>query len=378
MQKNNQPSIAFLCGCLEPGKDGVGDYVRRLGAELVAQGYRITFVALNDRLTSAILTDDQVLEDLAISCLRLPASLKKEKKLVTAKKWISDFDPEWLSLQYVPYSFQEKGIPIGFSKQLATLGTGRKWHIMFHEIYVGMEKQAPLKYRLVGNVQSNIIGRMIKKLQPKVIHTHSVIYSEYLSKLTKELIHRLPLFSNIPMNANQVVSQNQQKLIFVLFGWIHQNSPVDNFIQEILKYSKTHKKEVVLQLIGKSDGEKQGWIKAFETAKLEVQDLGEQSPQYISKILSEATFGLTTTPYALVEKSGTVSAMLEHDLPVICIAKPWTPLGIDNYEIAIPIQEYQPGSLEAIINKEYILEIQPTVQSTAKKMATDLSAYFEN
>ena len=30
--------IVFICGCLEPGKDGVGDYTRRLSAELIDHG----------------------------------------------------------------------------------------------------------------------------------------------------------------------------------------------------------------------------------------------------------------------------------------------------------------------------------------------------
>ena len=40
--------IIFLCGSLEPGRDGVGDYVLLLSGELVRQGHQASIIALND------------------------------------------------------------------------------------------------------------------------------------------------------------------------------------------------------------------------------------------------------------------------------------------------------------------------------------------
>ena len=40
--------IAFLCGSLEPGFDGVGDYVRMLASEVIVQGHQAVIVAIND------------------------------------------------------------------------------------------------------------------------------------------------------------------------------------------------------------------------------------------------------------------------------------------------------------------------------------------
>jgi hypothetical protein len=42
--------ILFVCSCLEPGLDGVGDYTRRLAVELVALGHSCTLLALADGL----------------------------------------------------------------------------------------------------------------------------------------------------------------------------------------------------------------------------------------------------------------------------------------------------------------------------------------
>jgi Trk K+ transport system NAD-binding subunit len=41
--------IAFICGSLEPGRDGVGDYTRRLAGELVKQQHEVLVIAFNDR-----------------------------------------------------------------------------------------------------------------------------------------------------------------------------------------------------------------------------------------------------------------------------------------------------------------------------------------
>ena len=40
--------FAFICGSLEPGRNGVGDYTRRLAGELAAQGHECLLVSLND------------------------------------------------------------------------------------------------------------------------------------------------------------------------------------------------------------------------------------------------------------------------------------------------------------------------------------------
>jgi hypothetical protein len=45
--------------------------------------------------------------------------------------------------------------------------------------------------------------------------------------------------------------------------------------------------------------------------------LGEQPPDRISEVFATTHFGIATTPWALVGKSGTVAAMREHGLPVI-------------------------------------------------------------
>ena len=41
--------ILFFCGSAEPGKDGVGDYTRRLCGELLRIGHETQILSLFDR-----------------------------------------------------------------------------------------------------------------------------------------------------------------------------------------------------------------------------------------------------------------------------------------------------------------------------------------
>src|SRR5215210_3802535 len=128
--------ILFLCGSLEPGRDGVGDYTRRLAGELIRQGNKTFIISLNDRYVSEVFKTIQHDDATAISVLRLPSNLVTKKKMQFARKWIDNENPEWLSLQYVPFSFHTKGLPFRLSKLLRGLGKGRKWQIMFHELWL--------------------------------------------------------------------------------------------------------------------------------------------------------------------------------------------------------------------------------------------------
>mgnify|MGYP003474349261 CR=1 FL=1 len=40
--------ILFICGSLEPGKDGVGDYTRRFCGELLKMNYEVQILSIND------------------------------------------------------------------------------------------------------------------------------------------------------------------------------------------------------------------------------------------------------------------------------------------------------------------------------------------
>ena len=64
-------NIAFICGSLEPGKDGVGDYLQRLGLELLQQGHKVSLIAIHDHFVVEDNLEPQDTVDLTFSIIRL-------------------------------------------------------------------------------------------------------------------------------------------------------------------------------------------------------------------------------------------------------------------------------------------------------------------
>ena len=324
-------TILFLCGSLAPGHDGVGDYTRRLAGELMRQGHIAAIVALNDKKIDVLENTTQVTDGIEVPVLRLPSVLANKERYAEAKLYIDEFNPEWLSLQYVPFSFQDKGLPWGLGRQLAKFGKGRKWHVMFHELWVGMNVEASVKLKLWGEIQRLILRKTLWQLKPIAVHTQTKVYQYQLSKLGCKANY-LPLFGNIPFVQGTVcVKSATDKISFVIFGSIHEGAPVEDFAKQVKAYSIANKIQVELTFVGRCGAEQANWIRAWSEQSLPYKVMGEQTPEKISEVLSASNWGITTTPLLLAEKSGTVAAMLEHGMTVICVARKWT---IKNYNLS--------------------------------------------
>lgn len=347
--------IVFLCGCLEPDRDGVGDYTRRLAAESIRQGHFSTVLSLNDKYVSDKFNDIQRSEGTDLSVLRLPAAWAMKVRLGYAKKYIDDFNPDWLSLQFVIFGFHRKGLPLGLGNQLLPLGLGRRWHIMFHELWLGMEMCTPKKHLLWGWAQRQLIKSLISTLNPKIIHTNTILYQQQLAKLGFIAQH-LSLFGNIPKvystdeRLNSIEPFKIGKSInFILFAQIFPDSPVDDFLDDVVMYASKNEVEITLTIIGRCGSEQEVWADKWAATGMAVNILGSQPANNISKALGTASIGISTTPAALIEKSGSVAAMLEHGLPVICVPFRWEPKNFKELKLPSGIMLYKKGNLEAIL-----------------------------
>lgn len=344
--------IIFVCGSLESGRTGVGDYTRRLAVELNKNGHQTALMGLNDPFCVGISENIQEFEGCKIRTLRLGRSELSKTRYSRAASWIDFIDPDWISLQYVPYSFNPKGLPLKLTKNLIKLGKGRQWQIMFHELWVGMEKKVSVKTLFLKSIQKKMIRNMIFHLEPGVIHTQSSMYLNELDKLGFKAIY-LPLFSNIP-NLNNAKKQNghldpYKNNSLILFGSIHPNAPVQSFTKEIAEFVGKYGYRMSLILLGRCGSEQENWIRSWESQGLEVKVYGEQSPENISKILLTSIAGISTTPLAKLEKSGAVAAMREHGLPVICAARTWQHQDQKRIKLPEGTTVYEKGKLEKIL-----------------------------
>lgn len=360
---------------MEPGRDGVGDYTRRLAGELARQGHAVACVALNDLFVTSEFDGRQYSEGVLVPTLRLPTGLSESARFEHARHWIARFTPDWISLQFVPFSFHPKGLPLGLPYRLASLGKGCKWHVMLHELWVGMDTDAPLKHIWWGGAQRFIIKSLLSRLKPSVVHTQSHLYLAYLAELGVQAEH-LPLFSNIPLLSTPLPETGERADgtptdTLVLFGGIHPGAPVEDLAAEAAHYSRSQAIRVKLMIVGRCGTEQERWADVWRAHKLPVEIAGEQSAEQISAILRRASLGIATTPMALIEKSGAVSAMRAHGLTVLCVARRWYPRGGLQVQAPSGVIEYRKGSLTACLDSGL-------VQQGADNQSDVVSAQLSN
>jgi hypothetical protein len=369
--------IVFICGSFEPGRDGVGDYVRRLSEKLIGQGHHIAVAAINDKhITTIINHPSSSGEEIAVQ--RLPLNLSDKERFSLLKSFIDDFNPDWISLQFVSFSFHPKGLVFGLAKNLLYAGKGRKWHIMFHELWVGMTEERSRKEAVWGMMQRELIRDLIKKIKPSVIHTHTRLYQKQLEKFDARTI-LLPLFSNIPVMDSGQVNQKIAKgitaadpLRIVIFGGIHRGAPVKELAHEAVAYGKAKSVDLELVIVGRNGKEQQQWADEWTAAGLKVTQMGEQDAAKVSEILTGTSFGIFTTPIALVEKSGSVAAMREHGNHLLCVSQRWSPIGIELENNPFGIIDYKEGNLEHFFSVKPDFSYMPTLSGVAEQFIANL------
>lgn len=371
--------IIFLCGSLEPGRDGVGDYTRRLAATLIKQGCQVVMISLRDNSVHQFTTTSQNCGYEFVPVFRLPATMNSTTRFTKIKECVSLFNPDWISLQYVPFAFHPKGLPFGLARSLNTLGKGIRWHIMVHELWVGMDQEASLKFIYWGWLQKQLIKSLLTKLKPAVTHTQSNLYIKMLEKIGIKADH-LPLFGNIPVvfnasenNFKYGVSNGAHKTVsFVVFGNIHHSAPIELFANEARLYKINSGVNVVLKTIGRCGTEQTHWEKTWREAGLTIEILGEQPEDIISQVLSMASFGISTTPASLIEKSGTVAAMREHGLAVLCVSRSWHPRGFQELQLPEGVIQYKEGELKEFITAHPHKNNSTNISDISRQMTNSL------
>jgi hypothetical protein len=364
-------NIVFICSSLEPGHDGVGDYTRRLSAALIKAGHNCAILSLNDRHSKDTLKSTQRADGVDVPVLRLSSGIEIKKRFAIAKEWVDKIDPQWLSLQFVPFGYHPKGLKLGLSKLLLTLSNGRSWHMMFHELWVGIANEESKKLHLWGQTQRALIKSLVKNLKPAVIHTQTRLYQTLLAKMSFKAGY-LPLYSNISVVAGINVDSSAG-VSFVVFGAIHDRAPIQQFAKEAAQYAEKFKLPVTLIIIGRGNNEQQRWADAWSAAGLTVNRLGELPAEQISEVLSASTIGLSATALAVIEKSGSYAAMREHCLPVISVSKAWTPIGVAKPAIPEGVTEYTIGNLEECIAGSKFIPYNSSVEQVSAKFAQALT-----
>jgi len=319
--KNTSVNIAIICGCLEPGKDGVGDYSRVLASFLQTHSYRVLMIATNDFFVEKI-TDCQ---NKNLSFFRLPnTGINDVERSQYILEKLEQFECQIVSIQYVPFSFHSKGLAFNMVKLSETIGKKYFLHFMFHELWVGMAREDSFKFKLWGWLQKKIIQKTLQKSRPALIHTQLDLYKQQLERLTSQPIHKIPLVSNLDLKTtNRTVSDNPIKAI--LFGGIYPGTPAEAFLEEFKTYLKQKQHQLHIHFVGNNGQYLNDWTTACQKTGIAYDIAGMQAAEKIGEIVSECHLAICTTPYVLIEKSGSAIAMLQAGLPVVCVARQWNP-----------------------------------------------------
>jgi len=324
--------IVFLCGSLDIGRDGVGDYTRRLAAQLIREGHSCEIISLNETNLDMSILEKQFDDEISISVLRLSSSQSWHNRINQAKELVDRFAPDWLSLQYVPYSFHKKGLPFIIARQLLRLQTNSvKWHIMFHEIWIGVSKKSSVKHKIIGSVQRAIAQDITKTLKPSAINTSNILYRSILrnAKIEAQI---MPLFSNISKSISVVevrdeilqrihidINDIDQYIFIGIFGTLYPKAKIDVVLNAITTDPVYDGKKFIFLSFGRV-GESGIFqiekLKEIFKDKIKFVILGEQSSQNISTILQMLNIGISCTPVHHIGKSGVFSAMKLHELKV--------------------------------------------------------------
>jgi len=326
--------ILFVTNHFEPERGGVADYTRLLAKECVRQGHEAALLSLNDHFVAGKRQDSLQSASSEIPILRISSEMRWKDRIRHAKNFITVFSPDWISLQFVCYGFNDKGIVWNIVKPLKEIIDGVDLQIMMHELWIGEDGKASLHDRIYKLFQRYFILRLIRELNPKIVSTQSQAYVSILKNYRIKAKH-LPLFGAIPVSQEKENSRLFPKLkdvgieindknrddywLFGMFGALHSVWPPEPLFLYLKEAQERYNKKIVILSVGDMGKGKELWGKISERYKntFSFLELGRQPAEAISWVFNSIDYGIAASPYQLIEKSASVAAMLEHGLPVI-------------------------------------------------------------
>lgn len=320
---NLHPRIAFIASSLEPQRDGVGDYTRALAQELRRSGTRTALCAINDRYVPVIAeTRDEI---------RVPSTVPWGERLKRARSWVEEADPEWVSLQFVCYGFEQRGLCWAAGERLHQIIGNLPVHVMLHELWIGQGYAAPWKDRLIGALQRRCVLRLFDRLNVRCTHVSN---PGYVAQLRREGIpaRLLPLFGSVPILEQPIIERNHDAIRVLMFGAVYPRWSPAAVLSQLLAMGSPLEMWHVGH-IGPGGDFWQEMARQYGD-RISFRLLGPKSAEELAAVFAEVDIGLTSNSWEIAGKSAAVAAMLEHGLPVVVARdevhyRGWKPDGYD-------------------------------------------------
>jgi len=295
--------ILFITSPAKPRKCGITDYLNLLSKELEKQGHQVLTQTINSPEDFGTFYTD--LSAIDLCCI-----------------------------QFSPYGFSSNGISGPCLNRLAKALSGKNTHLVFHEIWIGAYPNAKIKEKVTGWIQKREILNFVKFLNPSLVFSTNSAAIDRLKSVGINAEY-LYLFGNIPY-AESPSGSNKGNFRVALFGTVYESFPYELLATRLKLVAK---EKIELRIIGRQR-ENIGLAKLQSMAQkhgFKISMTNELPPEKISHELQNCAFGVSTTPYDILGKSGATAAMLEHGLPIYAYDDGDTPK--ENLFIFEPFQD---------------------------------------
>lgn len=329
-------NIALICGCLEPGRDGIGDFTRRVAGQLEKAGASYLLIGWNDfyvKDSDTLIASHVTKELIRTSELRVSSLLASKTKLLKVKPILDKFQPDLVALQYNPYSFHAKGLPFSLPSVFHNLFQSIPVHLMFHELWCDRRLPVTRRAKIYGIAQREIVHHLCSALSPVACLTSNSFYKQMLSEIGVSSTVA-PVFSNITVsaflgNSRQWLVERlslggvENPYVFGVFGE-QPTHPSKEAVQELRTnvLQTDPKRNLCLAVCGRQTARSLSY--ARKLANLLGVDVPPIFMDYLdndllSRFLYSIDLGISTYPFELSGKSGTLAAFLAHGKAVALV-----------------------------------------------------------
>ncbi|HVU32062.1 MAG TPA: hypothetical protein VHE61_01420 [Opitutaceae bacterium] len=311
--------IAFVTGCLEPGCDGVGDYTATLAAECVRRGHQVRLLSLAEKPGGSAAPSPTM--------LRLAPAEWRADVGAAARRWLDAFAPDWVSLQFVPYSYDPRGFFAGSIEALARImGAADRRHIFFHEVWIGSHQGAPLKARVSGWWQRRAVAELLRRVAPQCMHTSIEYYRLALARLGHS-VSLLPMFGSIPplpgtAPAALPSAVPVDAIVCGHFGTLHPHWEVEQFLCDLSELAQARGRSAALVAAGSLGYGRELFarVAAAWQGRVHCVALGRLDGPALAAVFARFDFAVTSVPWNILGKSSSAATLREHGLPVVVTA----------------------------------------------------------
>lgn len=355
--------IAFLCSSLAPGRSAVGDYARQLSTSCTASGHSCRLIAVNDR---HLPNDEAVVNKNGE--IRFSSSLRWDYRAAALGKALEEYAPDWVSWQLSPSGLHPRGVIPTHSFQLVEATRKWKQHVMLHELWNGMARNDTWNARLTGSWQRGRLLAFLNRLKPASMHTSNAAYQRMLAQHGWHS-SILPIFGNIAIEpCEREVAKSalerlvgsvlppEPHLVAILFGTIHPQWSANTTFSWLSHAAELAGKRMVVLSVGRAGPEGELILArcAEEFPDVPSFQLGPRPAPVLSRLMQAADLGLSTHPWALIEKSGSTATLLEHGLPVLVARDDWqlrqhSDLPAPSDPLALKLVEHPPQKLSDLL-----------------------------